>query len=105
MTMNLMLWKWSDPYNSRSKRRGLKFLNITNAFLEEGDHPAFGVADFYGFREALRQEFGQDEAFHPFVYEQYPECAVVNYPNAIRFELVPKVASIGKIYELNSSEF
>jgi hypothetical protein len=105
--MNLLLWKWSEDYETpaKRKRQGIKFRQITSQFAESGDHPAIGNADIASFREAIDAELGRDEDNRPFVFEDYGKCAVINYPNVARFELVPKVAGIGKRFGLNASEF
>lgn len=64
-----------------------------------------GEADLNGFRSAIDIEFGADPEERPFVFEQYDRCVVINYPNSVRVELVPRVASIGRRFGLNSSEF
>ncbi|MBX7104747.1 MAG: hypothetical protein K1X57_11745 [Gemmataceae bacterium] len=107
MSRNLLLWKWSPEFNSAAKRKkvGLKFGDITAQFMASGDHPAIGDADITGFRAALEAVFGADELARPFVLKLHPKCAVVNYSEAVRFELVPKVADIGRRFGLNASEF
>ena len=106
MTFNLLMWKWSDDYDTPAKRRKhkVKFGAITSQFAATGDHPAIGNADIPSFRKALDAEFGSDEDNRPFVFEEYGRCAVVNYPNSVRFDLVPKVADIGRRFGLNASE-
>ena len=107
MTFNLLLWKWSDEYDTPSKRKKLKvkFGDITGQFAKTGDHPAIGNADIIGFRRALEEEFGFDEEHRPFILEQHARCAVVNYPNAVRFDLARRIAAIGRRFGLNASEF
>jgi len=107
MSRNLLLWKWSPEFDSQVKRKRakLKFGDITAAFAASGHHPAIGDADITGFRAALEAVFGADEWARPFVLEQYPNCAVVNYSESVRFELVPKVADISRKFDLNASEF
>jgi hypothetical protein len=107
MSRNLLLWKWSPGFDSTAKRKKakLKFGDITSAFAANGYHPAIGEADISGFRVAIESAFGADELSRPFVLELYPNCAVVNYSESIRFELVPKVAAIGSQFNLNASEF
>ena len=107
MTFNLLLWKWSDDFDTSSKRRkhALKMGHITEQFAKTGDHPAIGAADISSFRRAIDAEFGSNEDDRPFVFEEYGKCAVINYPNAVRFDLVPRVAGIGKRFGLNASEF
>lgn len=107
MTCNLLLWKWSDDFDNPVKRKKvkLKFNDITGEFTKSGGHPAIGVADIRAFCSAIGSEFGQNEDNRPFVFEDYGHCAVINYPNSVRFEIVPKVAAIGKRFGLNASEF
>ncbi|WP_157082254.1 hypothetical protein [Sphingomonas pruni] len=107
MTFNLLLWKWSDDFDTPSKRRkhALKMGHVTAQFAKTGDHPAIGDADVHSFRLAIDAEFGQNEDDRPFAFEDYGKCAVINYPNAVRFDLVPRVAGIGKRFGLNASEF
>jgi len=107
MSYNLLLWKWSSDFDSPAKRKkvGLKFGDVTSGFVTSGDHPAIGDADIAGFRAALEAVFGADELARPFVLELHPKCAVVNYSGSDRFQLVPKVATIGKRFGLNASEF
>src|SRR5687767_1320531 len=107
MSRNLLLWKWSPEFDSPAKRKqaGVKFGDITARFAATGDHPAIGDADIVGFRAALEAVFGSDELARSFVLEQLPKCAVVNYSESVRVELVPKVAGIGRRFGLNASEF
>ena len=107
MSRNLLLWKWSSGSDTPAKRKraGLKFADITGAFLASGHHPAIGDADIAGFRAALEAVFGTDEVERPFVLELHPKCAVINYGESVRFDLVPKVAGIGRRFGLNASEF
>lgn len=105
MTVNLLFWKWSEEFATPSRRRKFKFSDITAQFVETEEHPAMGTADIDGFRKAIDDQFGADEELRPFVFEQYPKCAVINYPNADRFELVPQLAAVGRRFGLNASEF
>ncbi|OQW79454.1 MAG: hypothetical protein BVN32_04005 [Proteobacteria bacterium ST_bin14] len=107
MTFNLLLWHWSDDYATPAKRKkkGVKFADITAQFARTGDHAAIGDADILAFRAAVDEIFGVDEDNRPFVFEQYPRCAVINYTHAVRFDLVPKIADLGRRFGLNASEF
>ncbi len=107
MTWNLLLWSWSDTFDTPSKRKRakLKFSDITSQFAQFGDHPAIGDCDVVAFRQAVDAEFGADEDNRPFVFEDYGKCVVINYPNQVRFDLVPKIAGIGRRFGLNASEF
>ena len=107
MSRNLLLWKWSSDFDSPAKRKKakVKFGDITAQFASTGSHPAIGDAAVPAFRVALDARFGSDELARPFVLEQHPNCAVINYSESIRFDLVPKVAEIGKKFGLNAAEF
>ena len=107
MSRNLLLWKWSSEFDSSAKRKqaGLRTADVTAGFVADGHHPAIGDADIGGFREALEAVFGADELARPFVLEQHPKCAVINYGESVRFDLVPKVADIGRRFGLNAAEF
>ncbi|WP_395612084.1 hypothetical protein [Allosphingosinicella sp.] len=107
MTLNLLLWKWSDDFDTAAKRKrhAIKFSHITSEFAATGSHPAIGDADIASFRDALDAEFGNDEDTRPFVFEDYGKCAVINYTSAVRFDLVPRVAAVGQRFGLNASEF
>ena len=107
MSHNLLLWKWSPDFDSPAKRKRhrLKFGDVTGAFVANGRHPAIGEANVAEFQTALEAEFGQDELARPFVLETHPRCVVVNYSSDARFQLVPRIAAIGKRFGLNASEF
>ena len=107
MSRNLLLWKWSEGFDSPAKRKKakLKFGDVAAAFAASGRHPAIGDADISGFRAALEAVFGADELARPFVLELHANCAVVNYAESVRFELVPRVAGIGRRFGLNAAEF
>jgi hypothetical protein len=107
MSRNLLLWKWSEDFDLPAKRKKskLKFGDVTAAFVASGHHPAIGDADISAFRAALEAVFGADELARPFVLELHPKCAILNYAESVRFELVPRVAGIGKRFGLNAAEF
>ena len=105
MTWNLLMWKWSEEFTNSPKKKRPKFSTIVGQFLATSDHPVFSDMNLEGFTEALEKEFGEDQTCWPFVLEVYPRCVVANYPNEIRFEIVPTIAAIGKRFDLNSSEF
>src|SRR3546814_494290 len=107
MTCNLLLWRWSEDYNSPAKRKkkGVKFADITAQFAKTGDHAAIGEADVAAFRADVDRAFGADEDSRPFVFEQYARCAVINYTSVVRFDLVPKISDLGRRFGLNAAEF
>ncbi|MBN3723573.1 hypothetical protein [Burkholderia sp. Ac-20379] len=107
MTYNLLLWRWSDDYDTPAKRKksGVKFGDITSAFARTGTHAAIGRADIDGFGHAVGEALGHDAEHRPFVLTLYEHCAVANYTHEVRLELVPKIAAIGRRFGLNASEF
>lgn len=107
MPRKLLLWRWSQDYDTPSKRkkRALTFRDITSRFTRTGDHPAIGESDIAAFRKAMDQAFGADENTRHFVFHQHDKCAVVSYSDTVRIALVPKIASIGRRFGLNASEF
>jgi hypothetical protein len=107
MSHNLLLWNWSEGFDTPAKRKKakLKFCDVTAGFAANGHHPAIGQANIEGFKKEIEAVFGSDEVARPFVLELYEQCAVINSPSSVRFDLVPKVASIGRKFGLNASEF
>ncbi|WP_143226001.1 MULTISPECIES: hypothetical protein [unclassified Acidovorax] len=107
MNHNLLLWRWSEAFDTPAKRKQakLKFGDITESFATHGHHPAIGHADINDFKNEIEAVFGSDEVARPFVLELYEQCAVISYSSSVRFDLVPKVAGIGKKFGLNASEF
>ncbi|OQW62036.1 MAG: hypothetical protein A4S17_08320 [Proteobacteria bacterium HN_bin10] len=105
MTWNLLLWKWSDEYDTAAKRKGVTFSQITSEFAATGDHPALGDADIDGFCRALDEQFGADDEGRMFTVESRSRCAVVNSPLSTRLELIPKIAAVGRRFGLNAAEF
>ncbi|MDV2984130.1 UNVERIFIED_CONTAM: hypothetical protein Q9R58_07430 [Methylobacteriaceae bacterium AG10] len=81
------------------------FDDITTEFAKTGNHPAIGEADIAAFRDAVESAFGVDEEERLFVFEQYDKCVVINYPNAVKISLVPKIADIARRFGMNASEF
>ncbi|MFN8828740.1 hypothetical protein [Gemmatimonas sp.] len=107
MTWNLLLWHWAPEYDTPSKRKkkAVKFTDITSQFAVSGDHPAIGDADISAFRIAVDQEFGENEHSRPFVFHDHGKCATISYPDSVSFQLVQKIATIGRRFGLNASDF
>lgn len=109
MSWNLLLWKWSDDFDTGAKRKraGLKFADVTGGFADDEDHPAIGPADVEPLIEALVAEFG-DEVLGPdgpFILERYDHCLVLNYPDRVRFEIVPRIHEVARRLGFNTGEF
>ena len=107
MSMNLLVWKWSDDFDTASKRKRhkLKFADVTDGFAANGDHPAIGETDMTPYLQRVFEEFGPESSDLPFVLERYGKCVVFNYGSAVRFEIVPILGNLARSMGLNSSEF
>lgn len=107
LTLNLLLWKWSDDFDTPAKRRkrAIKFGDINLHLVADGVHPAIGTADVASFRQAVDEEFGGDEGHRGFILEQVGQCVIVQYSDPLRFNLVPKLAGMAQPFGLNVSEF
>ncbi len=107
MSMNLLIWKWSEDYDTSAKRKRhkLKFSDVTSTFAETGDHPAIGACDVSPYLEKVFEKFGPESPDLPFVVERYEKCVVMAYGSAVRFEIVPVLGNLAMSLGLNSSEF
>jgi len=107
MSMNMLVWKWSEDYDSpaKRKRQKIKFRDVTSAFAETGDHPAIAATDMSAYLEKVFEEFGPESPDLPFVVERYENCVVFNYGSSVRFEIVPKLGNLAMAMGLNGSEF
>jgi hypothetical protein len=106
MSRNMLIWKWSEDFDSPTKRKRhkLKFVDVTKAFAETGDHPAIGEADISKYLIKVFEHFGPESVELPFVVERYRKCVVFNYGTA-RFEVVPILGKLAMNMGLNSAEF
>ena len=107
MSMNMLIWKWSEDYDSPAKRKRhkLKFKDVTSAFAKNGDHPAIAEADMSGYLDKVFGQFGPESPDLPFIVERYEKCVVFNYGSAVRFEIVPALGKLAMSMGLNGSEF
>jgi hypothetical protein len=106
MGFNLVVWAWSDDYDSASKRRkhGVKYPDIMRAFAESGDHPAMRDYDFAEFEAAVAGEVGPEEVDGLYLLERYPRARVFNLAHRDIQELVPKIGYLARRFGLTSAE-
>ena len=107
MSMNMLVWKWSDDFDSPAKRKRhkLKFTDVTSAFAKTGDHPAIAEADMSEYLTKVFNRFGPESPDLPFVVKRYRKCVVFNYGSAVRFEIVSILGQLAMSMGLNGSEF
>ena len=104
MTQSMLIWKWSDDFDTKSKRRKLKFGDIKTAYSLAEDHPALGPADFSNFLDEVTKMFGADRDSWPFVLQVAAKAVLVSYASANRFSVVPAVGRLAMKCGLNGAE-
>ena len=106
MGFNLVVWAWSDDYDTSSKRRkrGVKYADIMNGFAQSGDHPAMRDFDFAEFEAAVVQEVGPEEVDGPYLIERYPRARVFNLAHRDVPVLVPRIGYLARRFGLTSAE-
>jgi hypothetical protein len=106
MSENLLVWKWSEDYDTPSKRKRLnaKFSNIKSSFIESGDSPAFGTFDLNSFVSAVSELYPGADEDRPFVIELYPKAICFSIPNSQARELIPKLGSLATRHHLNGAQ-
>ena len=105
--MRILLWKWSKAFDTKSKRQKakLKFKDITDQFNLTENHPAIGETNIDLYIKELGDTFGRGFRNRKFKIKRYQNCVVLFYNAKNRIDLLPKIAAIGKKYQLNASEF
>jgi hypothetical protein len=106
MSYNLHIWRWSDSYADKNRRRreGLTHSSVAADFLRDGDHPALGQFEHETFLAEVNAVFanaGQPDG--PFIVERYPKGVVFKYGATERFRVVPVLGGLAK-RGLNSTE-
>ena len=107
MKYKLLFWKWSDEYASfaQRKRQKIKFDDITAQFKAMGRHPAIGPADIDAFIIKADQTFGKNPWKRKFRIKRKNLCVIASYKEEVRVTLVPQLAEMGKMFNLNACEF
>ena len=106
MSENLLVWKWSEEFDSPAKRKKLKirFGDVTSAFIESGDSPAFGDFDMDGFLASVSELYPEPEDDRPFVIERYTRAICFSIPNQAAGELIPKLGELAMKHSLNGAQ-
>jgi hypothetical protein len=106
MSESLLVWKWSEDFDTPAKRKKLKikFGDVTSAFIEAGDSPAFGDFDMDGFLDSVSELYPEPEEDRPFVVERYPRAICFSIPNQAAGELIPKLGRLAMQYSLNGAQ-
>ena len=107
MSEQLLVWKWSEAYDTPEKRvkRKLKITRITSDFAKKGTHPAIGAGEFDEFLKNILQVFGPAPTDMPFKIERSNECLVFKFANGSGEKLAPAVRNISQEFALNSAEY
>jgi len=106
MSTNLLVWKWSEDYNTTGKRRKLKVkhTDVTSEFLKKEDSAAFGDFDHELFIQKVCEAYPMAPENRPFVIEKYERCLNFSIPNQSRFEVVPIIGNLAMQNGLNGTE-
>lgn len=107
MSYNLLIWRWSDRYGDKNRRRREKLTHggVAADFLRDGDHPALGEFEQEAFLAEVEGAFpdaGQPDG--PFVIERYAKGVVFNYGAGERLRVVPILGDLAANRGLNSTE-
>jgi hypothetical protein len=78
VSFNLIVWKWSPEYDTAAKRRkrGVKYADITRAFMKAESHAAMIQHEFAEFESAIITELGPETDDGPYILQRYG-CALV----------------------------
>ena len=106
MSFNLVVWKWTEDYDTSTKRRKLKtkYGDVMSAFAESESHPAMCEHDFSSFVADVDSTVGPSVDGEPYILEPYP-CAIVYNMGYSRVEaLVPVIGNLARKHGLTSAE-
>jgi hypothetical protein len=106
MTANLVIWSWSDGFDTPAKRRKqkTKFENIMAVWAETGDHACMGEFDFAKFESAVVAKLGPETVEGPYILERYPHSLCYNLPLSKAHELIPVIGNIARKFGLTAAE-
>jgi hypothetical protein len=107
MSVNLVIWAWSEPCNSPAKRKKLKinFDEIKDVWADKGDHPSMAKFDFAAFEKAVVDRIGVEKEDGPYILERYPRSLCYNLPPSKAPNLISVIGSIARKFGLNAAEF
>lgn len=107
MSEKLLVWKWSEAYDSPDKRvkKKMKIARIASDFARKGTHPAIGTGEFEKFLRNILQVFGPTPTDMPFKIERCNECLIFKFSNGNGENLVPAIRNISQDFGLNTAEY
>ena len=106
MPENLLVWKWSEDYDTPAKRKKLKikFSNVTSSFVEDADSPAFGDYDIDSFLDVIREHYPSWDDEHLFGVERYSRAICFSIPNSTAHDLIPGLGNLAMKHNLNGAQ-
>lgn len=107
MSVNLVVWAWSEQFDTPAKRKKLKikFGEIKDVWADKGDHPSMAAFDFAKFEAAVAQKIGLQEEDGPYILERFPRSLCYNLPFSQAPKLIPAIGNIARKFGLNAAEF
>ena len=106
MTVNAAIWRWTEAYDTSSKRYRLhtKMGDVYDAIIEGATHPAQAEFDQRAFSADLRRELGPEaRGGGDWVVEYYDKAVVISLPNAIAMTRLPQIERVARRHSLNVS--
>jgi hypothetical protein len=106
MSVNLVIWSWSEGYETAAKRRKhkLKFDAIKEVWAETGNHLCMGAFDFKEFEAAVVAKLGPQVVDGPYILERYRHSLCYNLPMSAAHTLIPVIGTIARRFGLNAAE-
>ena len=106
MSFNLIVWKWSPECDTAAKRRklGVKYADITRAFMETESHLAMLKHDFAEFDSAVVAEVGPVADDGPYILQRYDCARVFDLPFSEVPALVQKIGDLARKHGLTSAQ-
>lgn len=106
MSVNLVIWAWSEEFDTPAKRKKakLKFDQIKEAWSESGDHASMAPFDFTEFEAAVTEKLGPQKTDGPYILERYPRSLCYNLASSRAAKLVPEIGTIARRFKLNAAE-
>ncbi len=103
MTVNAVIWRWTEAYDTSSKRYRLhtKSGDVHDAIMAGETHVGQAEFDPHVFTSDLTQELGPGELEGEWVAEYYDRAVVINIPNAVAMERLPRIHRVAKRHSLN----
>src|SRR5262245_27087594 len=106
MGVNLVVWAWSEEFDTPAKRKKLKikFSEIMDVWADKGDHPSMAEFDFGDFEAAIVEKIGPEKVDGPYVLDRYPRSLCYNMSFSQSRELIPLIGMTARKFGLTSAE-